>query len=133
VSATPNQQEDNYYQTAKSKSGRTPSFTVTNNFHAPVSNVHSGSGDLNVGIDPAVLGQFVAQLRAFASSLSFSDVAEHAEFATTVNALAIEKNKTRAATLTERVRGLVSRASGPLKDIAIGVIDSELSKLTGVQ
>lgn len=135
MSATPKQQEDDegWYQTADSKSGRVPSLKVTNNYHGSVSNVHTGIGDLNVGIDPAELERFVAQIHAFVPSLVFPNASEQAELATTVEALSVERNPTRAATLTERIRGLVTRASGPLKDIAVGVIDAELKRLTGSQ
>lgn len=108
------------------------SQTVVNHFHAQA-NVHNGSGDLNVGLDPVALGQFATQLHAFTASLAFPDDAGRAELTTKVEALRVETDQRRAAKLTQRIRELVGKASGPLKEIAIGVIDAELGKMTGTQ
>lgn len=109
-----------------------PPVTISTVINGTVTNLHSGTGNLIIGFDPAAIALLTDQLRASSASLVFHDENERKTLADTLEELGCESDPARAAAHASRIRGLFAKAQGPLANVAIGLIDAELRKLGGL-
>lgn len=109
-----------------------PTVTVSTVVNGSVTNLHSGTGNLVVGFDPAAISRLVEQLRASSDSLMFDDENERKVLSDSLDTLGAESDPVHAAAHASRIRGLFAKAQGPLANVAVGLIDAELRKLGGL-
>jgi hypothetical protein len=109
-----------------------PAATVSTVINGPVQNLHTGSGNLIVGLEADAILRLAGQIRACLPSLEFTSPERRDQAVEAVDALEGERDRGRVTRITQTLRKLISQAEGPLQDIAFRLLDAEIRRLGGL-